>query len=60
MKIKVKICGITSVEDGALALALGADELGFVLAPSPRRMEPEALKFLLEGLRGDEIGRAHV
>jgi len=53
MKIKVKICGITSVEDGALALALGADELGFVLAPSPRRMEPEALKFLLEGLRGD-------
>ena len=27
-----------------LALELGADELGFVLAPSPRRVEPEAVR----------------
>jgi phosphoribosylanthranilate isomerase len=53
MKIKVKICGITNAEDGRLALELGADELGFVLAPSPRRIAPEALKSLLEDLCGD-------
>jgi phosphoribosylanthranilate isomerase len=53
MKPKVKICGVTNAEDGALALSLGADELGFVLAPSPRRIEPEALKALLDALRGE-------
>jgi phosphoribosylanthranilate isomerase len=51
MSLKVKICGITNAEDGALALSLGADELGFVLAPSPRRVEPEALKAILDELR---------
>jgi phosphoribosylanthranilate isomerase len=52
MKVKVKICGITTIEDARLALSLGADELGFVLAPSPRRVEAEAVRSILEGLRG--------
>lgn len=53
MSIKVKICGITNLEDAELALSLGADELGFVLAPSPRRVEPEAVAAILRVLRGD-------
>jgi phosphoribosylanthranilate isomerase len=53
MKTRVKICGITNLEDAALALSLGADELGFVLAPSPRRVEPEAVRAMIEALRGD-------
>jgi Phosphoribosylanthranilate isomerase len=53
MSIRVKICGIARIEDGALALRLGADELGFVLAPSPRRVEAEAVKAILGALRGD-------
>jgi phosphoribosylanthranilate isomerase len=53
MKVKVKICGITNIEDAELALSLGADELGFVLAPSPRRVEPEAVKAVVEALKGN-------
>ncbi len=55
MRIKVKICGITNVEDAELALSLGADELGFVLAPSPRRIEPETARAIVSALKG--VGR---
>jgi phosphoribosylanthranilate isomerase len=35
----VKICGTTRLHDAQMALAAGADALGFIFAPSPRRIE---------------------
>lgn len=37
----VKICGTTNEDDALLAVAMGADMVGFVFAPSPRQIAPQ-------------------
>lgn len=46
----VKICGTTSEEDALLAVALGADAVGFIFAPSPRQMAPHAVADIVKRL----------
>ena len=41
MTIWIKICGTTSLADAELAVEAGADAVGFVFAPSPRRVNAE-------------------
>lgn len=42
----VKVCGLTREEDLRAAVNEGADLLGFILAPSPRKVEPSFIKEL--------------
>ena len=37
----IKICGTTCEDDALLSVALGADAVGFVFAPSPRQIAPQ-------------------
>lgn len=40
----MKICGMTSEADALLAVAMGADAVGFVFAPSRRQVTPDAVR----------------
>ena len=47
--MKVKICGITNLEDAHLAVDAGADALGFIFVPSsPRYVEPAHAKKIIQ------------
>lgn len=47
---RIKVCGLTRESDVRAAVALGADALGFILAPSPRRVTLEQVASLTRGL----------
>ena len=55
---RVKICGITSLDDARAAFAAGADMLGFnFYRPSPRFVEPLEVRKIIESLRAETADR---
>lgn len=46
----VKICGTTNEEDALLAVAMGADAVGFIFAPSTRQVAPAVVRDILRRL----------
>ena len=48
--IKVKVCGITNLEDASMAVSCGAHALGFIFEPSPRRVSPEKARAIIRGI----------
>lgn len=46
----VKICGITTEADALLAVAMGADAVGFVFAPSVRQVSAQAVRRIVDRL----------
>lgn len=57
--IWVKICATTNLRDAQASLAAGADALGFIFAPSSRRIEIDRAAEIIAGLT-DEIEKIGV
>jgi len=50
MTTKIKICGITNLEDSVMCVDLGIDALGFIFTRSERKIEPDKAREIINKL----------
>ena len=48
--VKIKICGVTNIEDAKSITNLGVDFIGFIFAESPRRITKESARKIIDEL----------
>lgn len=54
---RVKVCGITNLDDARLAAELGVDMLGFIFyAKSPRAITPEMAEKICRSVTAEKVG----
>jgi phosphoribosylanthranilate isomerase len=51
----IKICGITSEDDALLAVAMGANAVGFIFAPSPRQVPHQRVADIVKRLPREDL-----
>ncbi|HXW79611.1 MAG TPA: phosphoribosylanthranilate isomerase, partial [Acidimicrobiales bacterium] len=51
----IKICGTTSEDDALLAVAMGANAVGFIFAPSPRQISPQRVADIVKRLPREHV-----
>lgn len=51
----IKICGTTSEDDALLAVAMGANAVGFIFAPSSRQISPQRVADIVKRLPREDI-----
>jgi phosphoribosylanthranilate isomerase len=57
MRLLIKICGVTRREDADVAIAAGADLVGFVFVPgTPRALDPGAVAWVRDVARVETVG----
>lgn len=57
--VRIKICGITNLDDARAAIAAGADMLGFnFYRPSPRFIEPREAEKIIRAVRAEAKNRS--
>ena len=55
--MKIKVCGITNLDDARLAIELGADMLGFIFyARSPRAVSRETAAQICRAVAAEKVG----
>jgi len=55
MRTRIKVCGITTPDDAAMAARAGADYVGVVLTESPRRVTAERAREIAIALPADTL-----
>jgi phosphoribosylanthranilate isomerase len=53
--VLIKICGTTSEDDALLAVAMGANAVGFVFAPSPRQISAQRVADIVKRLPREDL-----